>query len=98
MGDRVHPDEAALKEIDEQIDAWTAVTAEMTGKVVEERKPWITSVTEDAICHFAQGTDDDNPLWTNTAYARNTRHGKLVAPPAFVFANRYPTVLLQYAQ
>jgi len=76
--------------IDAEIDAWTAVTEQMTGKIVEERKPWISGVTADSISHFAYGTDDDNPLWTDPNYAAATRHAGILAPPAFVFANRYP--------
>jgi acyl dehydratase len=79
-----------LDAINAQIDAWKSVTEGMTGNVVEERKPWLSSVTQDAILHFAQGTDDDNPLWTDSNYAANTKYGKIVAPPAFIFANRYP--------
>lgn len=91
MEANLHKHEAELKkQADEEIDAWQAVTEGMTGKIIEERKPWVTFVTEDAIRHFAQGTDDDNPLWTDPVYAAKTRHGKLTAPPAFVFANRYP--------
>ena len=73
-----------------QIDAWQAMTERMTGTIVEERKPWLSTVTEDAIRHFAQGTDDDNPLWLDPQYTARTTHGKIVAPPAFIFANRYP--------
>ena len=78
------------EELDAAIDAWTAITEEMTGKVVEERQPWVSSVTGDAIKHFAYGTDDDNPLWLDPDYAATTAKGKIQAPPAFVFVNRYP--------
>ena len=80
----------ARSEIDAQIDAWVEATCALTGKVVEERKPWVTLVTEDSIRHFAYGTDDDNPLWSDPAYASKSRFGGITAPPAFVFANRYP--------
>jgi acyl dehydratase len=83
-------DRNARSEIDAQIDAWIEATRALTGKIVEERKPWTTLVTEDAIRHFAQGTDDDNPLWGDAAYAKKSRFGAITAPPAFVFANRYP--------
>lgn len=79
-----------MAQVDAAIDAWKALTEEMTGSVVEERKPWVNSVTEDAIRHFAYGTDDDNPLWTDAEYAARTPHRKVPAPPAFVFAHRYP--------
>ena len=79
-----------MTQVDAAIDAWQAATEGMTGTIVEERQPWVSSVTEDAIKHFAYGTDDDNPLWTDAAYAAKTAHGRNAAPPAFVFVNRYP--------
>ena len=79
-----------MTQVDAAIDAWQATTEGMTGRIVEERQPWVSSVTEDAIKHFAYGTDDDNPLWTDAAYAAKTAHGRNAAPPAFVFVNRYP--------
>ena len=51
-----------MSQVDAAIDAWKAVTEEMTGRIVEERQPWVSSVTGDVIKHFAFGTDDDNPL------------------------------------
>ncbi|WP_018639829.1 FAS1-like dehydratase domain-containing protein [Parafrankia elaeagni] len=39
-----------------------------------------------AILRFAEGIGDDNPLWTDAAYAAGTRHGGIVAPPSFIFA------------
>ena len=76
--------------VDAAIDAWQAATEGMTGKIVEERQPWVSSVTGDAIKHYAYGTDDDNPLWTDPARAAETGEGKVQAPPAFVIVNRYP--------
>lgn len=90
MHARATDSDVDLDAINAQIDAWKSVTEGMTGKIVEERKPWLSVVTEDAIRHFAQGTDDDNPLWSDPDYASQTPFGKIVAPPAFIFANRYP--------
>jgi acyl dehydratase len=39
-----------------------------------------------AILRFAEGIGDDNPLWTDPAYAATTPHGTLIAPPSFIFA------------
>ncbi len=39
-----------------------------------------------AILRFCEGIGDDNPLWTDAAYAHRSRYGTLVAPPSFVFA------------
>lgn len=39
-----------------------------------------------AILRFCEGIGDDNPLWTDAAYAGQTRHSGLIAPPSFIFA------------
>lgn len=39
-----------------------------------------------AILRFAEGIGDDNPLWTDEAYAQQSPHGTLIAPPSFIFA------------
>ena len=41
--------------------------------------------TRHAILRFAEGIGDDNPLWTDPAYAASTPHGTLIAPPSFIF-------------
>ncbi|MBI4183734.1 MAG: MaoC family dehydratase N-terminal domain-containing protein [Proteobacteria bacterium] len=81
---------AEMKEIDAAIDAWAARTREMTGKEVVERQPWNTEVNADAIRQFCYGTDDDNPLYLDPAYAAKGRHGGVLAPPAFLVSHRYP--------
>jgi acyl dehydratase len=42
--------------------------------------------TRTAILRFCEGIGDDNPLWTDAAYAERTPHGTLIAPPSFIFA------------
>ena len=39
-----------------------------------------------AILRFCEGIGDDNPLWTDTAYAAQGPYGTIVAPPSFIFA------------
>jgi acyl dehydratase len=39
-----------------------------------------------AITRFCEGIGDDNPLWTDAAYAASTPHGGVIAPPSFIFA------------
>jgi len=39
-----------------------------------------------AILRFAEGIGDDNPLWTDEAYAASTSYGGIIAPPSFIFA------------
>jgi acyl dehydratase len=38
-----------------------------------------------AILRFAEGIGDDNPLWSDRAYAAGTPHGGVIAPPSFIF-------------
>ena len=47
---------------------------------------WNSSVTEDAIWHFALGVGDDNPLWWDRAYAESTSWGRMFAPPTFLYS------------
>jgi acyl dehydratase len=42
--------------------------------------------TRTAILRFCEGIGDDNPLWTQPAYAEQSPHGVLIAPPSFIFA------------
>jgi acyl dehydratase len=45
----------------------------------------ITEVHADATRHFAFGYGDDNPLYCDPAYGKNTRWGGLIAPPNFTY-------------
>jgi len=49
-------------------------------------EPWCHEATRDNIRHYAHGIGDDNPLWCDPAYARNTRYGDVIAPPSFILA------------
>lgn len=42
--------------------------------------------TRMAILRFCEGIGDDNPMWTDAAYAAKGPYGTLVAPPSFIFA------------
>ncbi|MBI4528407.1 MAG: MaoC family dehydratase N-terminal domain-containing protein [Deltaproteobacteria bacterium] len=77
-------------EVNARIDEFIARTRELTGKEVRERDPWNNEASADAIRHFAYGTDDGNPLWLDPAYAGKSRHGRIVAPPAFLVSVLYP--------
>jgi acyl dehydratase len=64
-----------------------AALRRLVGVPVEETvEPWCTEATRDNIRHWAHGIGDDNPLWCDPSYAAATRHGRLLAPPSFVFA------------
>ncbi len=64
----------------------------LTGKVIQEREPWNTAVTPQAIRHFAYGISDDNPLWLDPDYAAKSHFGQLVAPPTFLTSVAYPAL------
>jgi len=49
-----------------------------------DETPPIPEVTEHTIRRFAYGIGDDNPLWTDKEYAKNTRYGDIIAPPSIV--------------
>lgn len=73
-----------------RIDEFIEKTEKLNGQPVREREPWNNEASPDAIRHFAYGIDDDNPLWLDPAYAAGTRHGTLLAPPAFLASVLYP--------
>jgi acyl dehydratase len=54
--------------------------------IADTVEPWCYEVTRDSVRHYAHGIGDDNPLWCDPAYAAGARHGRIVAPPSFVFA------------
>jgi len=43
-------------------------------------------VTEMAIRSFANGVGDDNPLWRDKEYAKNSPYKGIIAPPLFVYS------------
>lgn len=55
-------------------------------KISDSVEPWCYEATRDNIRHYAHGIGDDNPLWCDPEYARNTRYGDVIAPPSFLFA------------
>ena len=49
-------------------------------------EPWNYEASRDAIRHYAHGIGDDNRLWTDPEYAKNTQYGNIVALPSFLFS------------
>jgi acyl dehydratase len=47
---------------------------------------WNEEASKDVIRHYAWGIGDDNPLYTDAAYAAKTRWGRIVAPPTFLYS------------
>ena len=54
--------------------------------ITDTVEPWNYEATRDGIRHYAHGIGDDNPLWTDAAYAEKTRFGTIVALPSFLFS------------
>ena len=55
-------------------------------KITDTLEPWCHEATRDNIRHYAHGIGDDNPLWCDPGYARNTAFGDVVALPSFLFS------------
>lgn len=55
-------------------------------KITDSIEPWCYEATRDNIRHYAHGIGDDNPLWCDPSYARNTKYGDVIALPSFLFA------------
>ena len=82
-------------------EQWPAVAAPEFGKLSDEalersrrrlgvpqplqRSPHNLEVSRDGSRHFAYGYGDDNPLYCEPAYGKNTRWGTLIAPPGFMY-------------
>src|SRR3979411_451809 len=54
--------------------------------ITDTVEPWNYEATRDSIRHYAHGIGDDNPLWTDPAYAAKTPYGTIVALPSFLFS------------
>ena len=56
------------------------------GEVTPISHPFNTEATRDTIRHWVEALGDDNPLWTDPEYAKQTVYGDLIAPPSFLFS------------
>lgn len=79
-------------EAEKQLEEYVEKSRLLTGQEVRERQAWNTQVTLDAVRHYAYGTDDDNPLWSDPEYAKTTKAKKNLAPPCFVVSALYPII------
>jgi acyl dehydratase len=53
--------------------------------IEDSLEPWYNEATRDSIRHWAHGIGDDNPLWCEPDYAAQTKYGRVLAPPSFIF-------------
>lgn len=56
------------------------------GKVYPIQFPFVRHVNRDSIEHVARAIGDANPLWLDPDHAARSRYGRLVAPPALLYA------------
>lgn len=56
------------------------------GKEYPIEEPFVRYVNSDSIRHVARAIGDANPLWIDRAHAKASRFGRLVAPPALLYA------------
>lgn len=56
---------------------------EITKLVGKSEQVKIFEVEKGAIRKFADAIDDQNPLYRDEEYARNSRYGSIIAPPGF---------------
>jgi acyl dehydratase len=68
-------------------DAEVARLRSRIGETVSVRDaPYLTEVTRDAIRHWALATGDRNLLFLDEEYAKASRYGGLIGPPAMLYA------------
>ena len=71
----------------------TYITPEIKALIGLEGDPQTSwePVERSEVRRFAQAVMDDDPIFWNDAYVKNTRYGEVVAPPLFpLFAHRRP--------
>ena len=56
------------------------------GKKMEKTVVWLTECNEDAIRHYAHGIGDDNPLWLDSEYGKQSKYKDNIAPPSILHA------------
>jgi len=59
------------------------------GKVFPINFPFVRYVNADSINHVARAIGDANPLWNDREYAQKSRYGKMIAPPALLYASAW---------
>ncbi|MEE8398334.1 MAG: MaoC family dehydratase N-terminal domain-containing protein [Desulfobacterales bacterium] len=59
---------------------------EVTRFIGKKGPPSVFVVEKEAIRRFADAVDDPNPLYWDDDYAKESRHGSILAPPGFISA------------
>ena len=84
MSDEENPDENP--EYGKITEEAVARMVARLGKTFPIEQPYVRSVNRDSITRVARAVGDDNPLYTDPEYAATTRFGRIVAPPALLYA------------
>ena len=58
----------------------------LRAKIGVEWEPVVCEVERGMIWRFARAIGDPNPLWQDEEYAKQSRHGGIIAPPTFILA------------
>ena len=66
-------------------DEMIASAREMVGMPIRVEQ-YNYEASRDSIRHYTWGLGDDNPLYSDPAYAANTVWGGIIAPPTFLYA------------
>ncbi len=100
--------DASPEEIEEELDRYpeygritdraVARLRARLGEVVPIKYPYLRFVNQDSITHVARAIGDTNPLFTDPEHAAQTRFGKLVAPPALLYALAWGSQDLRHGQ
>ncbi len=62
----------------------SAISEELRAAIGVESVPAVHEVSKSDIARFARAIDDPNPLYIDETHARNSRYGRIVAPPTFL--------------
>ncbi len=66
------------------------ITEEMRGMIGVESKPSVYEIQSEPIRRWAEAIGDDNPLYHDEEYARKSRFGAMIVPPAMIGSYMYP--------
>ena len=59
------------------------IPEELLQYIGKQSTPQVMEVEKGAIKRYAQAIEDDNPLYLDEEYARNSRYGTIIAPSGF---------------
>lgn len=91
-------DEEANPEYGKITEEAVAKMKNRLGKTYPINEPFVRYANIDSVTHVARAIGDDNPLFINPEYAKKSRYGKIIAPPAFFYAVAWGSWDLRHGQ